>query len=93
VGPRSFLTSDNDRGFLFLITIEHGYVRTKSILPANPDLSFTSVAVSPDRHTVALITNDGRLWTVPVTGGQPQQLTGFSVDTSGYGRLVQWTAP
>ena len=34
VGPRSFLTSDNDRGFLFLNTIEHGYVLTKSILPA-----------------------------------------------------------
>jgi hypothetical protein len=93
VGPRSFLTSDNDRGFLFLNTIEHGYVRTKSILPTNSDLSFTSVAVSPDRHTVALITNDGRLWIVPLTGGQPQQLTDFNVDTSGYGGLVEWTAP
>lgn len=93
VGPRSFLTSDNDRGFLFLNTIEHGYVRTKSILPANSDLSFTSVVVSPDRRAVALITNDGRLWIVPLTGGQPQQLTGFSVDTSGFGGLVEWTAP
>jgi hypothetical protein len=93
VGPRSFLTSDNDRGFLFLNTIEHGYVLTKSILPANSDLSFTSVAVSPDRHAVALVTNDGRLWIVPLTGGQPQQLTGFSVDTSGFGGLVEWTAP
>ena len=93
VGPRSFLTSDNDRGFLFLNTIEHGYVLTKSILPANSDLSFTSVAVSPDRHAVALITHDSRLWIVPLTGGQPRQLTGFSVDTSGFGGLVEWTAP
>jgi hypothetical protein len=90
VSRNSFLTEDNTKTMLWLNRIQHGVVQTTRILPVT-NRTFTSAVVSPDGQLVAILLSDGTLWTVPVTGGQPQQLTGFNGSVTQFGGLMTWT--
>lgn len=92
VNSRQFLTEDTGKTQLWLNTIDRGVVKATGILPSG-SITFTSVAVSPDGKTVALLGSDDTLWTVPLGGGQPQQLSGFNAGTTNLGGgLVAWTS-
>lgn len=89
VNSRQFLTEDNGKTQLWLNSIENGAVLTTPLLPAT-NRSFNSAVVSPDGQTVAVLDSDGSLWTVPVTGGQPTQVT-TGISITDFTGLVAWT--
>jgi hypothetical protein len=89
VNSHQFITEDNAKTELWLNTIGHGVVQTTRILPVT-NRAFVSAVVSPNGQTVAILGSDGTLWTVPVTGGQPQQVTGFHTSVTSFGGLVAW---
>jgi hypothetical protein len=90
VNAHQFLTENNSKTQLWLNTIEHGVVQTTPLLPMTNRI-FNSAVVSPDGQTVAILGSDGTLWTVPISGGQPRQVTGFNATVTQFGGLMTWT--